>query len=124
MKYIETTRSVKPLGPYSQAVSEKGLIFVSGVLGMDPTTNALVAGGIKEQTARALENMKGVLEEGGSSLQKVLKVTIFLKEGGLFKDMNEVYASFLGNHKPARSTVVCGFAKEGALVCIDAIASV
>ena len=64
MKYIESAKSVRPIGPYSQAVSENGLVFVAGTIGVDPATNAMVPGGIREQTSRVLENMKAVLEEG------------------------------------------------------------
>ncbi len=123
MKYIESAKSVRPIGPYSQAVSENGLVFVAGTIGVDPATNAMVPGGIREQTSRVLENMKAVLEEGGSGLEKVLKVTVFIKDGAHFKEMNEVYASYFGTHKPARSTVVCGFPRSDILVEIEATAS-
>jgi 2-iminobutanoate/2-iminopropanoate deaminase len=123
LKYIESAKSVKPIGPYSQAVSENGFIFVAGTIGVDPATNAMVPGGIREQTARVLENMKAVLEEGGCSLQKVLKVTVFIKDGAHFREMNEVYASHFGGHKPARSTVVCGFPRDDILVEIESVAS-
>jgi len=121
MKYIETAKSVKPIGPYSQGIASNGLVFVSGQIAIDPATNSMVQGGIKEQTKRVLENLKAILEAGGSGLDKVLKVTVFIKETSYFKDMNEVYAAAFGNHKPARSTVVCGFARDDILVEIEAV---
>ena len=123
MKYIETAKSVKPIGPYSQGIVSNGLVFVSGQIGVDPATNAMVRGGIKEQTQRVLENLKAILEAGGTGLDKVVKVTAFIKESSAFKDMNEVYAAAFGNHKPARSTVVCDFARDDILVEIEAVAT-
>jgi len=123
MRYIESAKAVKPIGPYSQGIVSDGMVFVSGMVGTDPATSALVAGGIKEQTRQALENVKAVLEEGGSTPGKVLKVSVFLKNGSDFRDMNEVYSSFFGSHKPTRTTVVVGFVKEGILVEIDCVAS-
>ena len=123
MRYIESAKAVKPIGPYSQGIVSDGMVFVSGMVGTDPATSALVAGGIKEQTRQALENVKAVLEEGGSTPGKVLKVSVFLKKGSDFRDMNEVYSSFFGSHKPTRTTVVVGFVKEGILVEIDCVAS-
>jgi 2-iminobutanoate/2-iminopropanoate deaminase len=123
MRYIESSKAVKPMGPYSQGIVANGLVFVSGTVATDPATNQMVSGGIREQTRRALENVKAVLEEGGSSPEKVLRVTVFLKDGSHFKEMNEVYASFFGNHKPTRTTVVVGFVKGDILIEIDCIAS-
>lgn len=123
MKYIETPKAVKPIGPYSQGTTGSGLIFVSGQVGLDPATNAMVPGGVKEQTKRALENVRAILEAGGSRLESVYKCTVFIKDISLFKDMNEVYSSTFGGHKPARSTVVCGFVRDDILVEIEAIAS-
>ena len=123
MKIVETSKGVKPLGPYSQAVSSNGFIFVSGTVGIDPGTGKVVAGGIREQTKQALENIKVVLEEGGSSLDSVTKAGVFIKEASFFKDMNEVYATYFSKHKPARTTVVTGFAREDILVEIDIVAT-
>jgi 2-iminobutanoate/2-iminopropanoate deaminase len=123
MKFIESAKSVKPIGPYSQGVATNGLVFVSGQIAIDPATNAVVKGGIREQTKRALDSLQGILEAGGSGLDKVVKVTVFIKDISYFKDMNEVYAAAFGSHKPARSTVVCGFVKDEILVEIEAIAT-
>jgi len=123
MKFIESAEAVKPIGPYSQGVISNGLVFVSGQIALDPKTNAFVKGGIREQTKRVLDNLRAVLVAGGSGLDKVLKVTVYIKDISYFKDMNEVYAAEFGSHKPARSTVVCGFVKDEVLVEIDVIAT-
>lgn len=123
MKRIETEKGVKPIGPYSQGIISNGLVFVSGQIAIDPATNAMVQGGVKEQTKRVLENLRVVLEAGGSGLEKVVKCSVFIKDAASFKDMNEVYASAFGDHKPTRTTVVCAFAREDILVEIDAVAT-
>jgi 2-iminobutanoate/2-iminopropanoate deaminase len=123
MRYIESSKAVKPIGPYSQGIVANGMVFVSGTVAINPATNSMVAGGIKEQTKQALENVRSVLEAGGSGLERVLKVTVFLKDGSHFKEMNEVYSSYFGSHKPTRTTVVAGFVKDDILVEIDCIAS-
>ncbi|MGA2666233.1 MAG: Rid family detoxifying hydrolase [Nitrososphaerales archaeon] len=123
MKYIQSPKAVKPMGPYSQGILSEKLVFVSGTVGTDPSTNAIVPGGIKEQTRQALKNVGAVLEAAGSAPGKVLKATVFLKDGTHFKDMNEVYSAFFGDHKPTRTTVVTGFVKDDILVEIDCIAS-
>jgi 2-iminobutanoate/2-iminopropanoate deaminase len=122
LKFVQSPKAPKPIGPYSQGVVENGLVFVAGTVAFDPATGNLVPGGIKEQTKRVLESVKSILEEGGSSLQKVTKVTVYLKEGSHFKDMNEVFSSYFGNHKPTRTTIVCNFVRDDILVEIDAIA--
>jgi 2-iminobutanoate/2-iminopropanoate deaminase len=123
MKYIETPKAVKPLGPYSQGIVANGMVFVSGTVAVNPVSNAMVPGAIKEQTAQVLENIKAILEAGGSGLDKVVKATVFLKDGADFSQMNEVYASYFGANRPTRTTVVAGFVKEGILVEIDCIAT-
>ena len=123
MRYIESSKAVKPIGPYSQGVVSEGLVFVSGTIGVGPTTNAMVAGGVKEQARQVLENIRSVLEAGGSGPEKVLRATVYLKNGFDFKEMNEAYATFFGTHKPTRTTVVTGFVRDDILVEIDCVAS-
>ena len=122
MKTIHISENVPaPIGPYSIAVSKNNFIFTSGQIGMDVYGN-LVDGGIKGQTKQVLENLKAILDEGGSSLEHILKTTVFLKDIIDFAEMNEVYGQYLMTSAPARSTVeVCNLPK-GALVMIDVIA--
>ena len=108
---------------FSRAVRVGNMVFVSGCVGVDPATNSMVKGGVREQTKQTLDNIKAILESAGSSLDKVLKVTVYIKEGSYFKDMNEVYAQCFGAHKPARATVVVGFVKDDIVVEIDAVAT-
>ena len=122
MKFVHTSKAPKPIGPYSQGVAAKGLVFVTGVVAIDPATGEVVTGGIREQADRVLESVKAILVEAGSSLDKVMKVTIYLKDRSLFKDVNEVYASYFGDHKPVRSTLICGLPRDEFLLMIDAIA--
>jgi 2-iminobutanoate/2-iminopropanoate deaminase len=122
LKTVETPKAPKPIGPYSQAIAARGMVYVSGMIALDPASGQMVKGGITEQTERTLENLKAVLKEAGSSMKKVVKVTVYVKETSYFKAMNEVYAGFFSQHKPARATVVCGFVRDDILVEIDAIA--
>jgi 2-iminobutanoate/2-iminopropanoate deaminase len=123
MKFIETPKAVKPLGPYSQGIVSNGLVFVAGTIGMDPKTNMIAKGGITAETKQAMENIKSILEAGGSGIEKILKVNVYLKDASHFKDMNTTYATFLGTHRPVRTTVVTGFARDDILVEIDVIAT-
>ena len=93
---ISTDGAPAAIGPYAQGVRAGNLIFTAGQVALDPSTGQAVAGGIKEQTARVLENLKAILEAGGSSLGQVVKTTVFLKDFNDFAAMNEVYASFFG----------------------------
>jgi 2-iminobutanoate/2-iminopropanoate deaminase len=110
--------------PYSQAVAAGGLLFVSGQLGLKPGATEMVAGGITEQTEQVLANLKAVVEAGGSSIDRIVKVTVFLQHLEDFAGMNEVYARVIGSDTPARSTVEVAKLPSGALVEIEAIATV
>lgn len=110
------------MGPYSQGIASKGFVFTAGMIGLDPHTGKIVGPGIREQTQRALESVEAILEDAGTSMARVVKTTVYIKEAGLFSEMNEVYSSFFQEHRPARSTVVCSFMQPEALVEIDAIA--
>ena len=110
--------------PYSQAVAAGGLLFVSGQLGLKPGATEMVAGGITEQTEQVLANLKAVVEAGGSSIDRIVKVTVFLQHLEDFAGMNEVYARVIGSDPPARSTVEVAKLPSGALVEIEAIATV
>jgi 2-iminobutanoate/2-iminopropanoate deaminase len=119
---IRTDAAPKAIGPYEQAIRIDGLVFTAGQIPIDPKSGNLVPGGIAEQTRRVLENLKAVLEAAGSSIDRVVKATVFLKNMADFAAMNEVYAEYFGGAKPARSTVAVAELPKGALVEIDLIA--
>jgi 2-iminobutanoate/2-iminopropanoate deaminase len=121
---ISTANAPKAIGPYEQAIKVGEFVYASGQIPLDPQTGNVVEGDIKTQTRRAMENLKAVLEAAGSSLVRVVKTTVFLKNIGDFAAMNEVYAEYLGAAKPARSTVAVADLPRGALVEIDLIALV
>ena len=119
---VQTETAPKAIGPYTQAVKANGMVYTAGQIPIDPKTGEFVSGGIAAQTRQVLENLKAVLEAGGSSLEKVVKATVFLRNMGEFATMNEIYAEYLGNVKPARSTVAVSELPRGALVEIDLVA--
>ena len=121
---VGTDKAPKAIGPYEQAIKIGDFIYASGQIPLDPQTGNLIAGGITEQTHRVMKNLSAVLEAGGSSLDRVVKATVFLKNIADFAAMNEVYAEYLGQAKPARSTVAVADLPRGALVEIDFIATV
>src|ERR1700761_9018067 len=99
---VLTDRGPKPIGPYSQAVRVNGFLFVSGQVALDPKTGEMSAGDVREQTERALENVKGIVEAAGSKMPHVIKTTVFLKNMSDFAAMNEVYARYFTMAPPAR----------------------
>ncbi len=113
---------VAPRGPYSPAVRAGDFIFVAGQGPVDPDTNQLSLGDIQHETRLVLGNIQRILEGCGSSMAQVVKCSVFLSEGKDFRAMNEVYAEFFGQHKPARTTVVVSFVEPGMKVEIDAVA--
>jgi len=123
LKAVKSKKAPEPVGPYSQAIVVKNLVFVSGMIAVDPKTGKMVIGGVKEQTERALASLKAVLKAAGTSEKNVAKTTVFLKDGSTFKEMNEAYAKFFGKHRPARATLVTGFPRDDILVEIEAVAS-
>lgn len=123
IEVISTSKAPTSVGPYSQATRAGGFIFCAGQAAFNPATGQLVEGGIKEQTRQVLRNLRAVLEAGGSSLDRVVKVTVFLSDWKYFKEMNEAYAEFFGtDHPPARSTAQGDRWPEGSLVAMEAIA--
>lgn len=112
----------KAIGPYSVAIRTENLIFASGSLGVDPETGEFAAGGVEGQTRQALKNLAEVLKAGGSSLEQVVKTTVFLQDMAEFVLMNAVYAEFFPLEAPARSTVEVAALPKGAAVEIEAIA--
>jgi 2-iminobutanoate/2-iminopropanoate deaminase len=119
---ISTEKGPKAIGPYSQAVQANGFIFISGQGALDPATGALVEGGIAQQTARVLENLKGIVEAAGSSLDHAVKVTVFLKDMNDFAAMNEVYTRYFPKNRPARTAVKIARLPRDLRVEIDMIA--
>jgi 2-iminobutanoate/2-iminopropanoate deaminase len=118
---IATKKAPGAVGPYSQAIRVGDFVFTAGQLALDPATGKLIEGGIEEQTRQVLRNISAVLEAAGSSLDKVVKTTVFLADMGDFRAMNGVYGEVFANEPPARSTVEVGLAL-GALIEIDAMA--
>ena len=124
---ITTDGAPAAIGPYAQGVRVGNLIFTAGQCGLDPVTGQVVSGGIKEQTERAIENLKAVLEAGGSSLGQAVKTTVYLKDINDFAAMNAVYASYFENGSdslPARTTVEVARLPRNLLVEIEVIAEV
>jgi 2-iminobutanoate/2-iminopropanoate deaminase len=119
---IHTENAPKALGPYSQAIVANGFVFLAGQLGTNPATGKLVEGSVKEQARQALTNIGHVLKAAGSSVEYVVKATVFLHNLNDFQDMNEVYAEFFPAVPPARSTVGNLNLPNGALVEIEVVA--
>ena len=123
-KVITTDQAPKAIGPYSAGIQINGFVYTSGQLGMDPESGALVEGGVEAETKRALENLRAVLEAGGSDLDHVIKTTVFLRDMNDFAKMNGVYETFFGNQPPARSAVQVAALPKGGAVEIEAVAVV
>ena len=121
MQIVATNNAPRAIGPYSQAIAHGGMIFTSGQIALRPN-GTFLDGTIAEQTTQVLTNLSEVLKEGGSGLDKVVKTTVFLSDMENFVPMNEVYAKFFGDHKPARSTVAVKTLPKNALVEIECIA--
>jgi 2-iminobutanoate/2-iminopropanoate deaminase len=120
---VRTDAAPKAIGPYSQAVVSGGWVFCSGQVGIDPATGQMVSGGIREETRRVLENLSAVLAAASSSLARVVRCTVYLKNLADFAAMNEVYAGFFMQDPPARATVEVARLPKDALVEIDCIAA-
>ena len=119
---IQTDKAPKAIGPYSQAIKIDGFLFTSGQIALNPATGKLIDGNVSAQTRQVLENLKAVLEAGGSSLDRVVKATVYLTDLSTFSRMNEIYAGYLGHTKPARSTVGVAALPLGASVEIELVA--
>ncbi len=119
---ISTAHGPKAIGPYSQAIKANGFIFVSGQVAFDPSTGQLVEGDVARQTERVMENLKGILEAGGSSLHKAVKTTVYLKDMNDFAAMNDAYSRYFPSAPPARATVEVARLPRDTRVEIDVIA--
>jgi 2-iminobutanoate/2-iminopropanoate deaminase len=119
---ISTPSAPKAIGPYSQAIRAAGLLYLSGQTPLDPATGQMVEGDIGKQTARVLDNLKAVLEAAGSSLERAVKTTVYLKDMNEFTAMNEVYKRYFPEDPPARSTIEAARLPRDARIEMDLIA--
>jgi 2-iminobutanoate/2-iminopropanoate deaminase len=122
LEVIQTAKAAAPIGPYSQAIRANGFIFVAGEKGIDPTTNAIVAGGVPAETRQTLENIRNILEEAGSSISRVVATTVYLTDINTFGEMNKVYAEYFTCNPPGRTTVGVTSLPAGAQVEITVTA--
>ena len=123
MQKISTDKAPKAIGPYSQAIKSGNLIFTSGQIPLDPITGEIVGNSIEEQATQVLKNLSAVLEEGGSSLDLIVKTTCFLADMGDFIKFNEIYSSYIKN-APARSCVAVKTLPKNVLCEVEAIAEI
>ncbi len=121
---VNTSKAPNAIGPYSQAIKVNKMVFLSGQIAIDPNTQKFIDGDIETQTKRVLDNLKSVLEASGSSLESVVKTTIYITDINDFSKVNEIYASYFSSGKPARSTVCVAALPKNAKVEIDAIAEI
>ena|SRR6478672_8066024 len=124
LDFISTAGAPRAIGPYSQGIIANGFLFTAGQVALDPEKGELVAGGIAEQTTRALENLRAILREAKTDFSGVVKTTVFLVDMADFATMNEIYGKAFGQHRPARSTVAVAALPRGARVEIEVIAAV
>ena len=121
-KPVQTDKAPKPIGPYSQAIIENGFVFVSGQGAINPSTGQLERGDARSETKRVFENLKTILEAAGSSLAKVVKCNVYLRDINDFAVMNEVYATYFEPPYPARTTIQAGALPAGIAVEIECVA--
>ena len=119
---VRTDRAPKAIGPYEQALKVDGWVFTSGQIPLDPKTGTMVDGGIGAQTRQVLDNLRAVLEAAGTSMSRVVKTTVYMTNLADFQKMNEVYAEYFPQDKPARSTVGVAALPRGAMIEIDVVA--
>ena len=122
MEFVATDSAPGAIGPYSQAVKANGMVFTAGQIALDPVTMKIVDGDVAAQTERVMQNLVAILEAAGTSLSRVVKAGVFLQDMGDFAAMNEVYAKYFGDHKPARSAIAARTLPKNVLVEIDVIA--
>jgi 2-iminobutanoate/2-iminopropanoate deaminase len=119
---VQTDKAPKAIGPYAQAIKANGFVYTAGQIAIGPESGDIVDGGIKAQTRQVFANLAAVLQAAGTSVEQVVKTTVFLRYMSDFAAMNEVYAEYLGGATPARSTVAVSELPRGALIEIDLIA--
>jgi 2-iminobutanoate/2-iminopropanoate deaminase len=118
---VATEKGPKAIGPYSQAIKARGLLYTAGQIPFDPATGQLIQGDVAQQTTRVLENLKAIVEAGGSSLDQAVKATVYLKDMNDFTVMNEVYGRYFTQNPPARSTVEVSRLPRDVRVEIDLV---
>lgn len=121
---ISTSDAPAAVGPYSQGIAAAGLVFCSGQIPLDPQTNELVGGSIADQTRRCMQSLSAVLEEAGSNLDKIVKVTVYLADIADYAEFNEAYAEFVGDVPPARAAFSVSGLPKGASVEVECVALV
>lgn len=119
---VQSEKAPKAIGPYSVAIESGGFVFCSGQTGIDPSTGELVSPELEAQTHQVLQNLKSVLESAGTSLDKVVKTTVFIRDMADFPKMNAIYAQYFSSNPPARSTIAVAGLPKGGVVEIEAIA--
>jgi 2-iminobutanoate/2-iminopropanoate deaminase len=119
---VKTNNAPEAIGPYSQAIKAGGFVFTAGQIAIDPSTGAITAGGIAEQTKRVMKNLQAVIDAAGSSMSSIVKTTVYLTRAEDFAPMNEVYAQFFPSQPPARTTVFISSLPMNVAVEIDAVA--
>ena len=124
IKAIHTDQAPKAVGAYSQAILNQGMLYTSGQIGLDPATGAMVADDVASQAKQVVANLSAVIGEAGGSLDRILKVVIFLQVMNDFPVVNQIYAEWLGEHRPARSTVAVAALPLGAKVEMDCIVAI
>ena len=122
LKIIQTPDAPAAIGPYSQAVTAGGFLFTAGQIALDPQSGQVVDGGVEQQTERVMTNLSAVLKEAGATWSSVVKTTVYLHDMADFPKMNEVYGRWLGDARPARSTIQAAGLPRGVLVEIDVVA--
>jgi len=123
LQRVQTDRAPAAIGPYSQAIVHGGLVFTAGQIPLDPASGEMVGGDVGVQAERVMQNLAAVLEAAGSSLDRVIKTTVFLRDMDDFAAMNEVYGRYFGDHRPARSAVQAARLPKDAILEIEAVAA-
>jgi 2-iminobutanoate/2-iminopropanoate deaminase len=122
IEYVSTPDAPQAIGPYSQGVKAHGYVYTSGQIALDPATGELVRGSFEDQVHRVMKNLQAILKAAGSDFSRVLKATVYVTNLNNFSMLNSIYASYFGDHKPARTTVEVPALPKGAAVEIDLIA--
>lgn len=124
LKRIETSSAPQAIGPYSQAIVVGKMVYTAGQIALDPKTMEIIPGDVAAQTDQVFKNLRAILEAAGTSLQSVVKTTVFLSDMAHFGTMNEVYARHFGEHRPARSTVAAAGLPKNVSVEIEVVAAI